>query len=428
LEGLGIVMTGQAGSSTPRLLAFYLTQYHPIPENDTWWGKGFTEWTNVTKSAPLFPGHYQPHLPTDLGFYDLRLRETRHEQIRMAKQHGIAGFCYHYYWFSGTRLLHRPLDDMLADPESEMPFCLCWANENWTRRWDAAENQILIEQKYRPQDDLEFIKSVVPFLSDPRYIKIEDAPILIVYRPQKLPDAKKTASTWRAYCRSIGIERLHLSAALTHGNEDYQQFGFDSGVEFPPHNPKSPEVTDQIEFFSAFRGIVMEYEAVARSYLQRSYPGQNVFRAVFPSWDNTARTNERAFVILNGTPPNYEFWLSEAVRKTREEYPGQDRLVFVNAWNEWAEGCHLEPDRRYRRQFLEATLRACSGQSALRDFADSGLSRGSDGSPRTLLADISSLLEYHGGAQLNRARGWIRQHPRLRDVARDLRSSIRRNR
>lgn len=409
-----------APPSSPRLIAFYLTQYHPIPENDAWWGKGFTEWTNVTKATPLFEGHDQPHLPSDLGFYDLRLRATRHDQIRLAREYGIDGFCYHYYWFSGTRLLHQPLDDMLADPDSDMPFCLCWANENWTRRWDAAEHEILIAQRYLPEDDLDFIKSLQPFFADPRYIRLDGKPFLIVYRPQHLPDARQTAALWRDYCRSSGIGEIHLCAALTHGNEDYAQFGFDSGVEFPPHNAKCPNVAHRIPFRAPFRGYAVEYAAIATAYLQRRYAQGNVFRSVFPSWDNTARTGERATLVLDGTPDNYEHWLAQTIRKTREDFPGQDRLVFINAWNEWAEGCHLEPDRKYGRGYLEATRRARQGDSVILEFT-AGQSAADDGGPRrTLLADLRSVLAYHGFLLAGRAAGELKKHPRLRQFVRWL--------
>lgn len=343
---------------SPKLIAFYLTQFHPTPENDQWWGKGFTEWSNVTKALPLFRGHYQPHLPTDFGFYDLRVRETRHDQIEIAKKYGIDGFCYHYYWFSGKRILNLPLDDMLIDLESDMPFCLCWANENWTRRWDASDDEILIAQKYLPEDDLNFIKSLVPFFKDKRYIFVDGKPFLIVYRPQHLPNVLKSVQIWRGYCRSIGIGEIHLCAALTHGNEDYARFGFDSGVEFPPHNLHVATITGRVPFLKPYNGFVFDYHDVVKIYLNRRYNSPNVFLAVTPSWDNTARINDRACILINSSPDSYEYWLAAVIRKTQAAYPEEQRMIFINAWNEWAEGCHLEPDIKYGHKFLAATLNA----------------------------------------------------------------------
>ena len=406
-----------------RLIAFYLTQFHPIPENDTWWGKGFTEWTNVTKAQPLFEGHYQPHLPTDFGFYDLRLRETRHDQIRIAKQYGINGFCYHYYWFSGTRLLSEPLDDMLADPESDMPFCLSWANENWTRRWDAAEHEVLVEQKYRPEDDLGFIKSLVPFLSDPRYIRLNGAIFLVVYRPQQLPRPLETIRIWREFCRQEGLGELHLCAALTHGNMDYATLGFDSGVEFPPHNLLDvPCVNDRMVFDTTFRGRAFLYHDVAMTYLRRKYEKINVFRGVFPSWDNTARTGDRATLILNGTPANYERWLYQAIQRTKEDFPDEERFVFINAWNEWAEACHLEPDRKYGRAFLEATSRARDGQTLLPDFPEKGIQFEQTG--ESFFRDFQKISRHHFLRFLQRSyeriKPFVVRHPTLRKFLRRL--------
>ena len=402
-------------SSDVRLIAFFLTQFHPTPENDAWWGKGFTEWTNTTKAQPLYEGHYQPHLPTDLGFYDLRLRDTRRDQIAMAKQYGIDGFCYHYYWFSGKRILNEPLDDMLADPGSDMPFCLCWANENWTRRWDAAEHEVLIAQKYLPDDDLNFIKDLIPVFMDPRYIRIDGAPFLIVYRPTHLPDARKTVALWREYCRSVGIGEIYLCAALTHGNEDYAQFGFDGGVEFPPHNLRNANVNPDIHFYSAFNGNVMEYQTVAGSFIERKYDANNVFRSVFPSWDNTARTGDRALVVLNGTPANYEYWLDESVKRTQRDFPGQQRLVFINAWNEWAEACHLEPDRKYGRQFLEATLRVKQRQSSLVGFTDTAKPQfPPQAVQRSLGADLREVAAYHFSKLKVRLKRYLNRNPSLK--------------
>lgn len=418
------VMTVNHAHPSPRLIAFYLTQFHPIPENDAWWGKGFTEWTNVTKARPLFEGHYQPHLPTDFGFYDLRVRETRRDQIQAAKQYGIDGFCYHYYWFSGKRLLNAPLDDMLADPQSDMPFCLCWANENWTRRWDAAEHQVLIAQRYLPEDDLEFIKSLRPFFEDSRYVRVEGKPLLIVYRPQHLPNAHRTAIAWREYCRSVGLGEIHICAALTHGNTDYAQFGFDSGVEFPPHNLQCNNQSARLAFHEPFSGYAVDYAEVARAYLERDYEHTNVFRGVFPAWDNTARTGSRAVVVLGSSPENYEYWLTQTINKTRQDFPDGDRLVFINAWNEWAEGCHLEPDRKYGHRFLEATLTARRGESKISEFATFNFLLNHQEAARTVLSDLYKVARYHAYRFVGKFAVFLKKHPRLRSVVRWLRKRL----
>jgi len=401
---------------TPRFIAFYLPQYHPIPINDESWGKGFTEWTNVTKAQPLFEGHYQPHLPTELGFYDLRLKETRLQQIALAREFGIDGFCYHYYWFSGERVLEQPMNDMLADPDSDMPFCVCWANENWTRRWDAADRQLIMEQKYRPEDDLNFIRDLVPVLQDPRYIKVDGRPFLIVYCPQHMPDARKSSEVWREYCREIGLGEIHICGALTHGNDDYTRFGFDSGVEFPPHNAYEGYMNHEIQFHEPHRGTAMQYGTVAQSFLDRHYTGERIYKTVFPSWDNTARTQNRAVFMYNGTPENYEYWLAATVDQVQEQNDS-DPLVFINAWNEWAEGCHLEPDRRYGRAFLKATLDVKNGirqydgfthtESQLTDTID-------DPKARRFWKELKQLVGYHYWLNFGRAKRWVNNKPWLR--------------
>lgn len=411
------VASSSAGAKpAPRLIAFYLTQFHPTAENDQWWGKGFTEWTNVTKASPLFEGHRQPHLPSDFGFYDLRVRETRHDQIKVAKQYGVDGFCYHYYWFSGKRILNRPLDDMLADPECDMPFCLCWANESWTRRWDGADHELLIEQKYLPEDDLNFIKSLVPFFKDKRYIRVDGKPILIVYFPQALPNARKTLDIWRQYCRSIGLGDIHLCAALTHGNQEFSKFGFDSGVEFPPHNLQlKKNINEEINFHDAFMGNVFQYAAVAQSYLDRTYGNSPVYKTVFPSWDNTARTKERAVAVLNGNPENYEYWLSSTIDLSLPAGEGE-KLVFINAWNEWAEGCHLEPDRWFGHGFLQATLNAKNGLRRFSDFPEVGLPHSDEAPHRTFWRDVGDAAKYHAWLRLGNLRLAVNRRPWMRKI------------
>ena len=345
-----------------KYIAFYLPQFHPVPENDSAWGKGFTEWVNVTKATPLFEGHYQPHLPTDLGFYDLRLREVQHQQIDYAKRYGIDAFCFHYYWFEGRRVLERPVEDFLADPAADIEFCLCWANENWTRRWDGHEDDVLIRQTYSPSDDLAFIEALLPYFRDPRYVRIDGAPVLLIYFPQKLPDAPATVARWRQVCREQGIGEIHLVAALTHGNWEFESLGFDAGMEFPPHDPRVSDYKHRLDLFHPVVGAVAWFGDVANRYLSHDYRERLVYRGVFPSWDNSARVQGRGTIVLDGTPENYALWLHRATALTLQERPPSQQLVFINAWNEWAEGCHLEPDRRYGLNFLEATRRVKDGE------------------------------------------------------------------
>lgn len=357
-----------------KYIAFYLPQFHPIPENDAAWGKGFTEWTNVAKAMPLFDGHYQPHLPTELGYYDLRLREVQHQQIDYAKRHGIDAFCFHYYWFSGRRVLERPIDDFLADPAADIEFCLCWANENWTRRWDGAEHELLIRQNYSPEDDIAFIADLLPYFRDPRYVRVNGAPVLLVYFPKQLPDAPATLWRWRQFCREHGIGEIHLVAALTHGNWEFESMGFDAGMEFPPHDPRVSNYKHRLDLLHPVEGSVLRFGDVAERYLSHEYSNRVVYRGLFPSWDNSARVQGRGTIVLDGTPDNYALWLHRATALTLLERPPAQQLVFINAWNEWAEGCHLEPDRRYGLSFLEATRRVKDGECpAQQEFTSTAL-------------------------------------------------------
>ena len=225
----------ELGGDDIRAIAFYLPQFHPIPENDRWWGKGFTEWTNVTKARPNFEGHYQPHLPADLGFYDLRLPEVREQQAELAGEYGVHGFCYYHYWFGGRRLLERPFNEALSSGRPDFPFCLCWANENWTRRWDGGNDEILMSQRHSDEDDRNLIRSLFPAFEDRRYIRINGKPLLIVYRAGILPNAERTTVIWREEMKNAGLGEIHLCMAQTWGIFDPGPYGFDSAVEFPPH-------------------------------------------------------------------------------------------------------------------------------------------------------------------------------------------------
>jgi glycosyltransferase involved in cell wall biosynthesis len=344
-----------------RVIAFYLPQFHPIAENDAWWGKGFTEWTNVRPAKPLFEGHYQPHVPDDyLGYYDLSDTSIMHKQIELAKQYGIEGFCFYTYWFTGHRLLETPVDNYLSDASLDHPFCICWANENWSRRWDGLDQDLLMVQRYSDEDDLAFISHMSKYLRDPRYIRVEGKPLLIIYRPNLFPSMKETAWRWRDWCRNNGLGEIYLAYVQSFEKHDPADYGLDVAIEFPPNNSTPPDITENtVPLFTEFSGKVYDW----RVFLQRSEnfdpPTYPLFRGVCPSWDNTARKKERGIIFANSSPNLFQRWLVSAFEDTRHRVAEFDKsLVFINAWNEWAEGAHLEPDQRYGYAWLDAVREA----------------------------------------------------------------------
>ena len=394
-----------------RAIAFYLPQYHPIPENDEWWGKGFTEWTKVVEGRPLFHGHYQPQLPGPFGFYDLRLPEVREAQARLARQYGIHGFCYYHYWFGGKRLLERPFTEVLVSGRPDFPFCLCWANENWTRRWDGQNQEILIAQNYSADGDRTMIRELIPAFKDPRYIRVGGRPLLLVYRALDLPAPRASAAIWREEAAAAGLPGLYLCRVESFDEAtsaaDPAQIGFDAACEFPPHGVRPTDPTVPIAGLDPdFCGLIYDYAQVAQDFASRPTASYRRFHGVMPSWDNTARVGRRAGIAAHAGPEAYRSWLETVVNRTRRDREGDEKLVFINAWNEWGEGCHLEPDRRYGMAWLEATRAALNGASPKMTFDASdgahlpiyrqierlGKELGLDGvGPEFVLREISSL-------------------------------------
>jgi GT2 family glycosyltransferase/glycosyltransferase involved in cell wall biosynthesis len=351
-------------SRTVKTIAFFLPQFHTIPENDLWWGKGFSEWHNVVRARPLFRGHYQPRIPADLGFYDLRSQTTQIAQARLASDHGVHGFCYYYYWFSGKKLLNEPIEQMLKSGKPDFPFCVCWANENWSRNWDGQHRHVLMEQDYSTESNRALIHEFIEMMKDERYIRHHGKPLLLVYRIKIIPNWLETAAMWRAECRKAGLGEIHL-CSIRFGLEPLEGppplHGLDSYVLFPPQDMKFVDVRHSVHDLNGqFGGSIFSYDAVVDGDVERfraGYPWP-VHRGAMLGWDNTARRLTDARIFVGCTPMRYRAWLKNILEQESRYNKDDESLLFINAWNEWAEGTTLEPDQRYGTSYLEATQSA----------------------------------------------------------------------
>ncbi|MEO7107747.1 MAG: glycoside hydrolase family 99-like domain-containing protein [Rhodoferax sp.] len=354
-------------SDVPKVIAYYLPQFHPIEVNNQNWGAGFTEWTNATKALPQYLTHYQPHLPAETGFYDLRNPQAMALQVELAKQYGVGGFCFHYYWFAGERVLEMPLNQFLANRKLDLPFCVCWANENWTRRWDGADSEVILHQTYAMDSWKQYIDDLLPVFNDERYIRVNGMPLLVVYRPSLIPDIQKVVALWRELAKEAGLPGLWLVCAQTFGLVDPRPLGFDAAVEFPPH-----KIHDRIDSVPTpplwnpqFEGKVWKYSDAAGESMTRAKEQYPLYRTAFPSWDNEARRTGSGFSFLDANPAEFGEWLSTCASYARETLPKEQQFVFVNAWNEWAEGAHIEPDRHFGCAWLEEVQRLHSAHKTI---------------------------------------------------------------
>jgi 2-polyprenyl-3-methyl-5-hydroxy-6-metoxy-1,4-benzoquinol methylase len=394
MAGMSAEAPGQALGLPVKLIAFYLPQYHSIPENDLWWGEGFTDWRNVARATPSFDGHHQPRIPADLGYYDLGLPQILERQTELAGEYGIQGFCFYHYWFDGHRLLERPLEQMLARRSPSFPFCICWANENWSRRWDGSPHDVLIEQRYSEGFAERFIRDAVGILTDPNYIRVAGAPSLLVYDAGQIPGVQHVTDCWRrTFRQETGLE-LHLTMLDDPRIPDPGSVGFDSKVEFAPRLRTSilnPKAVPGLR--ADFGGRIEDYRAMIRRALLRGPADCAFYRCVMPGWDNTARRGVQATVVVNEAPAAYETWLRSAVALSMAESSKQAPLVFIFAWNEWAEGAYLEPDQKYGHGFLQATRNAlCGGLADFYKIAGKDVSAD----------DIRTILERSRGARITR--------------------------
>ena len=383
-------------SPTARAIAFYLPQFHPIPENNSWWGEGFTEWTNVRSARPLFAGHYQPRVPTELGYYDLCHPEIREAQAELARSHGIEGFCYWHYWFSGRRLLERPFNEVLKTGEPDFPFCLAWANHSWTASWVGRPYELLIDQAYLGRADYQsHFHALRDAFADERYINVNGKPLFIIFRPDKLPDSQEFADCWRELALDAGFKGLYL-LGIVNSDVDPSALGLDAGIHkgighllsFLPRSIRhKAEFRRRSKVLLERPGVTPLHQAIARSPRPRLPPPlevlhdrlseqlllpsvaryqelvesvrrdlqlrQDHFPCVVPNWDDTPRVGRWGWVLDESSPELFGDHLRHALSLIADR-PLEQRLLFLKSWNEWAEGNYLEPDERHGRGYLEA--------------------------------------------------------------------------
>lgn len=344
-----------------KVLALYLPQFHPIPENDQWWGHGFTEWTNVTKARPLFRGHKQPHLPADLGFYDLRVPEVREAQAELAQRHGISGFCYWHYWFGGRLLLERPLEEVLDSGRPDFPFCVAWANQSWSGVWHGAPDRILIEQTYPgPGDDARHFAYLRRAFEDPRYIQVGGKPVFFIFVPHGRtgpPEPARFVERWQTMAAQAGLGGLYMVACL--GEKDLPfptcfEDGFDAAMyyQFPFEHTAATWLRERLLVRGLTRGPARYRYARTFGDLPSSLRGR-VIPTVWPNWDNTPRSGRRGEVVLDATPAEFGVHVRRAF-ELASSAPPDEQVLMIKSWNEWAEGNYLEPDTETGTARLEA--------------------------------------------------------------------------
>ena len=389
-----------------KLLAYYLPQFHQVPENDAWWGKGFTDWTNLGRASPRFVGHLQPRIPRDLGYYSLDDPNTLRRQIEMAKGAGLGGFVFYTYWFNRHRLLEKPLEQLLGDTTLDFPFCVRWANENWTRRWDGLEREVLIAQEYLESDDAALIACYARLFADARYIRVAGRPLWMIYRVTLIPDATARIAKWRKMFRELHQEDPLIVMVQSLGDYDPMPYELDGAVEFPPHklSQETPRINEGLDLLDPdFGATVHDYAALAKTSLDLEVPAYPLIKTIVPGWDNDPRREGKGLVLHDATPEKYQDWLEALVEYTgRNDFHGE-RIICVNAWNEWAEGAFLEPDVHFGAAFLNATGRAiCAREMA--DFRAGILLVGHDAQPhgaQLLLLHLARKLKRQWGIEVH---------------------------